>query len=124
MNQTRTIDAIVSRMSPDQYAALVAFAEKLVNPGFHHLDPEEEALVCFLRTPISEQLRENLRDLTEKSEAETLTDTERIEYLRLAEQLETEQATRLEAAIQLAALRGVEPIAIIREFGVGVEANA
>lgn len=124
MNQTRTIDAIVSRMSPDQFAALVAFAEKLVNPGFHHLDPEEEALACFLRTPISLQLRENLRDLTEKSEAETLTDTERIEYLRLAEQIETEQAARLEAAIQLAALRGVEPMVIIREFGIGVEASA
>jgi hypothetical protein len=124
VNQTRTIDAIVSRMSPDQYAALVAFAEKLVNPVSHRFDPEEEALACFLRTPIPEELRENLRELTEKSEAETLTDAERIEYLRLAEQIETEQAARLEAAIQLAALRGVEPMVIIREFGIGVEASA
>lgn len=91
MNPTQRLEEVVTRLTPNQYARLLLFAESLAASSDVH------AAGAF-----PEPLRERLRELTRRSEAEILTEPEYAEYIALAEQLENADAGRLEAAAKLA----------------------
>ena len=90
MNPAQRLEEVVTRLTPDQYARLLLFAESLA--ASHEVQSGKT---------FPEPLRQRLRDLTSKSEAETLTEAECAEYIVLAEQLEDADAARLEAAARL-----------------------
>ncbi|MCI0486542.1 MAG: hypothetical protein L0229_08065 [Blastocatellia bacterium] len=66
---------------------------------------------------------QRLRELTRKSEAETLSDEERAEYIALAEQREAVDAERMQAVAKLAQLRGVSPDQLLNELGLGANTH-
>ena len=126
MHLTQQLQECVARMTPEQYARLLAFAEALLAegsaPSAHDTAQqavEAAALQQRLQHAFPDHLRQRLRELTRKSEAEALTTDERAEYIALAAQREEADAERLQAAIRLAQLRGVPPTQLLEEFGIG-----
>jgi hypothetical protein len=113
-------------MTPEQYARLLVFAEALLAEG---LAPGERdtaqqaveaaALQHRIQHAFPDNLRQRLRELTRKSEVEVLTTDERAEYIALAAQREEADAERLQAVLRLAQLRGVPPMQLLEEFGIG-----
>lgn len=91
MNPTQRLEEVVTRLTPKQYARLLLFAESLA------ASHDVQSAGAF-----PEPLRERLRELTHRSEAEILSEAECAEYIALAEQLENADAGRLEAAARLA----------------------
>ncbi len=119
MNPTQRIQEFVVRMTPDQYARLLAFAEAILNGNAAQSTLAEEAeLLQRIQQTFPEKLR--LRELTRKSEAEILNAEERSEYITLAEQGENADAERLQSVIRLAQLRGVSPAQLLTELSSGV----
>ena len=93
MNRTSTLEEVVNRFTSEQKSRLLSFAELL---AAETSPPDVRRANSF-----SEPLRRRLRLLTRKSEAETLTDAERAEYIAFAERLENHDAARLNAAAEL-----------------------
>jgi hypothetical protein len=111
MNTSYRLEEFVARMTPEQYARLLAFAELiLADPTAENgteaergqADAEAADLLVRTQQGLSELSRRRLRELTRKSEAEELTPEERAEYIALAEQLEESDAARLRAVVRLA----------------------
>ena len=130
MNPTQRLEEFISRMTPEQYAKLLAFAESLVAKNSTRNDREairqsaevtEADLLRCIQNSFPEGQR--LRELTRKSEAETLSDEERAEYIALAQQREIADAERLQAVVKLAQLRGVSPDQLLDELGLGANAH-
>jgi hypothetical protein len=90
MNPAERLQEVVTRLTAEQYARLLLFAESLA--ASHDVHSAKT---------FPELLRERLRELTCKSEADTLSEAESAEYIVLAEQLEDADAARLEAAAKL-----------------------
>jgi len=90
MNPAERLAEVVTRLTPEQYARLLLFAETLA---------ASQDVQSASRFP--EPLRQRLRELTSKSEEDTLSEGESAEYVVLAEQLENADAARLEAATRL-----------------------
>jgi len=127
MHPTQQLEACVARMTPEQYARLLAFAEALLAEGLvpSERDMAQQAVETAelqhrIQHAFPDNLRQRLRDLTCKSEVEALTTEERAEYIALAEQREEADAERLQAVIRLAQLRGVPPTQLLEEFGIGM----
>lgn len=130
MDQTQRLEEFISRLTPEQYARLLAFAESLIvenSPDTNcealgqSADVTEADLLSRIQNSFPESQR--LRELTLKSEAETLTDEERAEYIELAEQREVADAERMQAVVRLAQLRGVSPDQLLIELGLGANAH-
>jgi hypothetical protein len=126
MHLTQQLEACVARMTPEQYARLLAFAEALLAessaPSAHDTAQqavEAAALRQRIQHTFPDHLRQRLRALTRKSEVEVLTPDEHAEYIALAAQREEADAERLQAVIRLAQLRGVPPTQLLEEFGIG-----
>jgi hypothetical protein len=129
MNTSYRLEEFVARMTPEQYARLLAFAELiLADPSAENgteakrdrADVESPELLGRIQQGLPELSRRRLRELTHKSEAEELTPEERAEYIALAEQLEESDGARLQAVVKLAELRGVPPADLIKELGLGM----
>jgi hypothetical protein len=129
MNTSYRLEEFVARMTPDQYARLLAFAELiLADPSAENgteaecgqADADAADLLVRTQQGLSELSRRRLRELTHKSEAEDLTPEERAQYIALAEKLEESDAARLQAVVKLAELRGVPPADLIKQLGLGM----
>ena len=126
MHPTQQLEECVARMTPEQYARLLAFAEALLAEGLapseHHM-AQQAVEIAELQQRIQhafpDHLRQRLRELTRKSEVEALNTDERAEYIALAERREEADAERLQAVLRLAQLRGVPPMQLLEEFGIG-----
>jgi len=90
MISTDRLDEVVTRLTPEEYARVVLFAKFLA--ASHEIGSN-------LSFP--DALRERLRELMRRSEAENLTEAEYAEYSSLAELLENADAARLESAVRL-----------------------
>ena len=99
MNQTQRLEQVVPRLTAEQLARLVSFAESLVTES---LPPRLGRSQIF-----PADSRRRLRELTAKSEAETLSEIERAEYVTLAQQRENADAARLTEAAQLSKQKGI-----------------
>jgi excinuclease UvrABC nuclease subunit len=126
MHLTRQLEACIARMTPEQYARLLAFAEALLaessapSEGDMAQQAEEAAaLEQRIQHAFPDHLRQRLRELTRKSEVEALTTDERAEYIALAEQREEADSERLQVVLRLAQLRGVPPTQLLEELGIG-----
>ena len=126
MHPTQRLEECVARMTPEQYARLLAFAEALLAEGLAPSDRdmarqavETAELQQRIQHAFPDNLRQRLRELTRKSEVEALTTDERAEYIALAAQREEADAQRLQAVIRLAQLRGVPPTQLLEEFHLG-----
>jgi hypothetical protein len=125
MHPTQQLEACVARMTPEQYARLLAFAKALLAEGSvpSERDMAQQAVETAelqhrIQHAFPDNLRQRLRDLTCKSEVEALTTEERAEYVALAEQREEADAKRLQAVLRLAQLRGVPPTQLLEELGI------
>jgi hypothetical protein len=126
MRPTPQLEAYVARMTPEQYARLLAFAEALLAEGLppsaRAMTPqavEIAALQQRLQHAFPDSLRQRLRELTRKSEEEALNPDERTEYIALATQREEADAERLHVVLRLAQLRGIPPRQLLEECGIG-----
>ncbi|MBI3651249.1 MAG: hypothetical protein HY231_09415 [Acidobacteria bacterium] len=136
MSQSEKLEEVVSRLTSEQYARLLAFAEALVEENSGQAEREavpqavevtEAELLRRIQHGFSEIQRVRRRELTLKSEAEVLaevlSDDERAEYISLAEQREVADAERLQAVIKLAQRRGITSAQLMKELGIGVSVN-
>jgi hypothetical protein len=132
MNSIEKLEDVVSRLTAEQFARVLAFAQSLTEENSlqdnceiatQMTEASESQLLHLIQHNFSEQQRQRLRELTQKSEAEELSDDERAEYIALAEQREAADAERLQAVIKLAQRRGISPEQLMEELGVGANAN-
>lgn len=113
MDPTHRLEEVVTRLTPEQVARVLSFAESLA--------AETAATDAAPAKIFAEPVRRRLRELTARSEAETLTDTERAEYITLAEGREAADAERLEAATALAKLRDIPFAQALAELDAGAD---
>jgi hypothetical protein len=83
-----------------------------------HLSVKESALLTKINQGLPLKIRTRLNQLVSKRRANTLTQEEHAELLRLIDHLEEAEARRAEALAQLAKLRGVSMTALMRELGI------
>lgn len=79
----------------------------------------EAELLRRIRHGFPEGLKRRLYELIRQSEAETLSDEGRAEYIALAKQRQQSEAERWEAVGRLAQLRGVSVARLMTELGLG-----
>jgi hypothetical protein len=80
------------------------------------LSKRESELFLTINRCLSDKQWQRMTELNEKIEAETATDKEHTELLRLAKRAEKMQVERLRAVIELAQLRKVAPEEILRQL--------
>jgi hypothetical protein len=79
---------------------------------------QESELLLKINQGISVDIQNYYNDLIAKREAETLTDEEHRELLSLTEQIEKQQAQRIEYLVELANLRGISLNALMENLGI------
>ncbi|MBE9200953.1 STAS/SEC14 domain-containing protein [Nodularia sp. LEGE 04288] len=79
---------------------------------------QESELLLKINQGISLDIQNYYNDLIAKREAETLTDEEYRELLSLTEQIEKQQAQRIEYLVELANLRGISLNALMESLGI------
>ncbi len=113
MNPTHRLELeeVVTRLTPEQVARVLSFAESLA--------AETAATDAAPAKNFAQPVRQRLRELTARSEAETLTEAERAEYITLAEQREAADAARLETATTFAKLHNIPLAQALAELDAG-----
>ena len=82
------------------------------------LSQGESELLAKINRGFPPDVQRRLNELIAKRQAETLTPGEHEELLRLVEQSEKAEATRVEALAQLAALRGMSLTTLMDDLGM------
>ncbi|HYQ93118.1 MAG TPA: STAS/SEC14 domain-containing protein [Candidatus Competibacteraceae bacterium] len=83
-----------------------------------HLDRTESELLLQINRGIPPERRERYETLLAKRQAETLNSEEYTELLRLTEQIEQLDASRLTALAELARLRHTSLVELMRTLGI------
>ena len=78
----------------------------------------ESELLLKINQVISVEIQNYYNDLIAKRDTETLTDEEHRELLSLTEQIEKQQAQRIEYLVELANLRGISLNALMESLGI------
>lgn len=116
MNPTQRLEEVVTRLTPEQYARVVAFAEVLAQQTFEETaGGMRRRLARRWPAPLSRRFRA----LTAKLEAETLTEAERAELLALSEESERVSLARVEAVGELMRLYHVSHEEALAELNKG-----
>ncbi|HYW19495.1 MAG TPA: STAS/SEC14 domain-containing protein [Nodularia sp. (in: cyanobacteria)] len=79
---------------------------------------QESELLLKINQGISVEIQNYYNDLIAKRDIETLTDEEHRELLSLTEQIEKQQAQRIEYLVELANLRGISLNALMESLGI------
>ena len=79
---------------------------------------QESELLLKINQVISVEIQNYYNDLIAKRDTETLTDEEHRELLNLTEQIEKQQAQRIEYLVELANLRGISLNALMESLGI------
>jgi anti-sigma factor ChrR (cupin superfamily) len=119
MLPTHRLEAVIPRLTAEQYAQLVEYAETLA--AGNNIRQAATAAKRRLARKFPESARLRLRELTRKSEDESLNEEERREYIALAERREETDAERLEAAAQLVSQHGIALPQALAIFDLGAE---
>ena len=123
----QTLRAIAERrgLAPDRYV-LDVLQERLDREQHlpPHLPRAEAELLQRINAGLSSATWERYRALKEKRDAETLTEAEHAELIRLVNEVEGWNVRRLEAVAELAKLRGVEFPDLVKQLGLGPPAHA
>jgi hypothetical protein len=112
-------------LAPDRYV-LDVLQERLDRDRDlpHRLPRAEAKLLQQINEGPSESTWERYQALKEKRDAETLTDAEHAELIRLVNEVEGWNVRRLEAAAELAKLRGVGFADLVQQLGLGAPRHA
>ena len=122
MLPTQRLENVVTRLTPEQYARVVAFAEVLATQSApSNLTATVTATRRRLGRFFSQVSRLRLRELTRKSEEATLTETERAELIALAEQREESDAEWINAAAQLSVTHAIPLAQALDLLNLGVK---
>jgi hypothetical protein len=118
-----TLRAIAARegVAPDRYV-LDLLQERLDRD--QHLPRAEAELLQRINKGLPEATWERYRALKTKRDAETLTDAEHAELIRLVNEVEGWNVRRLEAVAELAKLRGVPFPDLFQQLGLGPPVHA
>ncbi|EAW43404.1 STAS/SEC14 domain-containing protein [Nodularia spumigena CS-584] len=82
---------------------------------------QESELLLKINQVISVEIQNYYNDLIAKRDTETLTDEEHRELLSLTEQIEKQQAQRIEYLVELANLRGISLNALMESLGIQMQ---
>jgi hypothetical protein len=112
-------------LPPDRYV-LDVLKERLgpAGGGPTGLPRAEAELLERINEGLPEGTWARYEALKEKRDAETLTETEHAELIRLVNEVDIWNARRLEAVAELAKLRGVRFPDLVKQLGLGAPANA
>lgn len=112
-------------LAPDRYV-LDLLRERLIptNGGPAGLTAAEAALLERINEGLPEGLWARYEALKEERDAETLTEAEHAELIRLVNEVEIWNARRLEAVAELAKLRGVRFADLVKQLGLGTPQHA
>ena len=87
--------------------------------------PQEEAeLLLHINSRLAEDVQQRYDTLLEKRDAETLSDAEYHELLRLTKQVEAFDVARVEALSKLASLRGITLATLIDQLEISSPTDA
>jgi hypothetical protein len=80
--------------------------------------PREVELLARINESLPETLVRRLEVLTVRRDAEALTDEEHKQLVRLGEEVERREASRLETLVELASLRQKTLLEVMRDLGL------
>jgi hypothetical protein len=125
--QEETLRAIAERqgVAPDRYVLDLLQEQLNRDRGLPpHLPRAEAELLQRINEGLPEATWERYHALKEKRDAETLTEAEHAELIRLVNQVEGWNVRRLEAVAELAKLRGVRFPDLVKQLGLGAPVHA
>jgi hypothetical protein len=114
--------ALLEKLEEDRLPDAIAALEAL-NQATRSGSSEEVDLIRLINYRLPIVQRQRLQVLRDRLEAEVLTEDERGELLELAEAVEMQDAERARAMFELATLRGVDLMVIVREFRDAIAVN-
>jgi hypothetical protein len=86
-----------------------------------HLNQRESELLLKINQIIPSDIQNNYNNLIAKRDGLTLTNNEHQELLHLTEQIELQEAQRVECLVELANLRGVSLNTLMENLGVQMQ---
>jgi hypothetical protein len=92
--------------------------------GAPSVSEEESELLLAINRGLSGEMAERYRELIRRRQAGTLGPEEHRELLRLTDEVERQQAERIENLSELARLRGLPLVALMEELGIRPSSNA
>lgn len=98
---------LIQQLPPERLTDVVHWLESL---------DEETALIAIIQRRLSPNEQQRLDELRDRSEQDTLSEAEQLEYIAYADRLEQQNVDRLEALIKLAKLRNVDLPTLNRQF--------
>ena len=117
-----SIDVLVRAAEQLSETELRHFTSQILALNAKRTAPSVAQAEAELLVPINSRLPEDVQrrydELITKRDAETLSDAEHAELLRLTKQVEAFDVARVEALSQLAARRGVMLSALMRQLGI------
>jgi hypothetical protein len=112
----------VEKLSPPELEALaesvLALREQRRRQATPVLTAEEQAALTQIAKQLSAEERRRYEKLGTKRRAETLTDGEHEELIRLSEKIEQAEVARLECLAELASKREMSLVEFLRAFGL------
>lgn len=118
-------EAALRRKAKQAGKAIEQYVESLLsnqleeaNPPRAALSPGETALLDVINRGFPEPFWQRYRELFDKKEDETLSESEYGELLAMVEQVEAYTVERLRALIVLAELRGTDLDTVMRQLGL------
>jgi hypothetical protein len=115
--------ALLEKLEEDRLPDAIAALQALNQPIVRAESSEEVNLIRLINYRLPIVQRQRLQVLRDRLEAEVLTEDERGELLELAEAVEMQDAERARAMFELATLRGVDLMVIVREFRDAIAVN-
>ena len=109
----------VAQLPPDELASLT---EKIValraSHAAPHLEQDEASLLLQINRDIPSDIRHRYNELISKRQAETLSDTEHNELIKLTDQVEQRETERVTALAALARLRHISLTDLMTTLGI------
>ncbi|MBE9008643.1 hypothetical protein IQ250_00235 [Pseudanabaenaceae cyanobacterium LEGE 13415] len=98
---------LIQHLPPERLSDVVRWLESL---------DEETALITIIQRRLPPNEQQRLEELRDRSEQDTLSEAEQLEFIAYADRLEQQNVERLEALIKLAQLRNVDLPTLNRQF--------
>lgn len=115
---TQELMDAIGQLSPLELAQVARYASRLRRQKISGHSPREKELVRTARRRRPREFQRRYEELMRKRQAETLTDAEYQELLRMTDEAEAFDARRSEALAELAELRNTDIDSLMRELGL------
>ena len=118
IKESDLLEAVI-RLAPEKFDACIDQALTHRKPsGVSTLSARESRLIQRINRALPENVCDRYEELTRKRKRKTLSESEHAELLRLTDRMESQDAERASALLELAKLRRVPVRVLMKQMGI------